>query len=134
MSYENDLDFEKPMKSLFDIGKKISDNVYTGNRPTATKSQMDDFVVVSIGGNLESKVYGGGYGNIPAYCSFEIYVRLKSEGVENITKMNSICQSLLRMFPISNGILIASRPKILLKGTDGLGFSGTIIRADLSIK
>ena len=56
MSYENDLDFEKPMKSLFDIGKKISDNVYTGNRPTATKSQMDDFVVVSIGGNLESNM------------------------------------------------------------------------------
>lgn len=133
MSYENDLDFEKPIRSLFDIGKMISKNVYTGNRPSATKDQMDDFVVVSIGGNLESKVYGGGYGNIPAYCNFEIYVRLKSEGIEDIPKMNSICQSLLKMFPIANDILIASRPKILLKGTDGLGFSAVLIHADLRI-
>lgn len=134
MSYEVDLRFEEALKSLYDAGKYVCENVFTGDRPAAVPKQMEEFIVVSIPGTLESTVCGGGYGNVPTYCNIEIYVRLKKGGSEDIPRMNSICRSLLEMFPISDNAIKATRPRLMLKGNDGLGFSASLIRAELLIK
>lgn len=134
MSYEVDLRFEEALRSLYDAGKSVCENVFTGDRPSAVPKQMDDFIVVSIPGTLESTVFGGGYGNVPSYCDIEVYVRLKKNGMEDVSKMGDVCRSILKMFPISDDTITASRPRMMLKGNDGLGFSAALIRADLLIK
>lgn len=134
MSYEVDLKFEEALKSLYDAGKSVCENVFTGDRPAAVPKQMEEFIVVSIPGTLESTVCGGGYGNVPSYCDIEIYVRLKKTGIEDVSKMENTCRKILELFPISDNTITATRPRITLKGNDGLGFSATLIRANLLIK
>lgn len=116
MSYEVDLKFEEALKSLYDVGKSVCENVFTGDRPAAVPKQMEEFIVVSIPGTLESTVCGGGYGNVPSYCDIEIYVRLKKTGIEDVSKMENTCRKILELFPISDNTITATRPRITLKG------------------
>lgn len=74
------------------------------------------------------------FGNIRTYCTIEIYVRQKKGGAEDLGKMDSLVWKVLSLFPISDKAITASNPKLTLKGSDGLGFSATLIRADLVIK
>lgn len=134
MSYKNDYTASEALLSLYEQAKTLSDNVFTGNRPQAVPEQMKEFIVVSIPSRLESSTYGGGYGVTKAYCNIEIYVRLKKSGMENQTKMDALLGKLLDLFPIQDSVMLASRPKITLRGNDGLGFSAVLVRADLLLK
>lgn len=134
MSYREDFKVKDALQSLYGLGKLISDNVFTGNRPQATPEQMKEFVVVSIPSRLESSTYGGGYGVTSSYCNIEIYVKLKKSGVEDVNKMDDMVGDMLDMIPYQDDIVQLSRPKIMLRGNDGLGFSAVLVRADLLIK
>lgn len=134
MSYKEDFKIKDALQSLYGLGKLVSDYVFTGNRPQATPEQMKDFVVVSIPTRLESSTYGGGYGVTSGYCNLEIYVKLKKSGMEDVDKMASMIEDVLEMFPYSDEHVQFSRPQIMLRGNDGLGFSATLVRAELLIK
>lgn len=134
MGYEQDFKYKDVLRSLYNAAKTISDNVFVGNRPTAVTEQMKDFIVVSIPGQMYSMTYGYGYGNAPTYCTIESYVRLKKSGVEDVDKMEQFIEKIISIFPISDDIIIASRPSVMLRGSDGLGFSAALIRASLTIK
>ena len=134
MSYKNDYNIGDVMQSLYGLGEQISKNVFTGNRPQATPEQMSDFVVVSIPSRLESSTYGGGYGVMPSYCNIEIYVKLRKSGQENLKKINEMLNSLLGKIPFSDEVIQLSRPIVMLRGNDGLGFSAVLVRADLILK
>ena len=95
---------------------------------------MDNFIVVSLPGQLTSSTYGCGFGNVQTYCTVEVYVRLKKSGVEDLNVMDALVGKVLSLFPISDSVITVSNPKLTLKGNDGLGFSATLIRADLVIK
>ena len=134
MSYREDFKVKDALQSLYGLGKLISDYVFTGNRPQATPQQMKDFVVVSIPTRLESSTYGGGYGVTSGYCNIEIYVKLKKSGMEDVNKMASMIEDILEMFPYKDDTIQISRPQTMLRGNDGLGFSATLIRAEIVIK
>lgn len=134
MGYEQDFKYKDALKSLFDAAKTVSENVFTNDRPAAVPKQMDNFIVVSLPGLLSSMTYGSGFGNIRTYCTIEIYVRQKKGGSEDLGKMDSLVGKVLSLFPISDKAITAFNPKLTLKGSDGLGFSATLIRADLVIK
>lgn len=134
MAYTDDFNVSGALRSLYDRARTVSKNVFTGERPQATPEQMNEFLVVSIPSRLESSTYGGGYGATQAYCNIEAYVKLRKGGVEDITKVSKMLDQLLSMFPIDDGLITASRPKILLRGNDGLGFSSVLVRAELVIK
>lgn len=134
MSYREDFKVKDALQSLYGLGKLISDYVFTGNRPQATPEQMKDFVVVSIPTRLESSTYGGGYGVTSGYCNIEIYVKLKKSGMEDVNRMASMIEDVLEMFPYKDETIQLSRPQIMLRGNDGLGFSATLIRAEIVIK
>lgn len=134
MSYNNEYKIKEVMQSLYGLGKQISNHVYTGKRPQAVPEQMKFFVVASIPSRLESTTYGGGFGNILSYCNFEIFVKLKKSGVEDIDKLDSLLDDLLSKFPYSDSVIQLSRPNVLLRGNDGLGFSAVLVRAELLIK
>lgn len=134
MGYEQDFKYKDALKSLFDAAKTVSENVFTNDRPAAVPKQMDNFIVVSLPGLLSSMTYGSGFGNIRTYCTIEVYVRQKKGGAEDLEQMDTIVGDFLSLFPISDNFISASNPKLALKGNDGLGFSATLIRADLVIK
>lgn len=134
MSYTDDYNIKDVLQSLYGLGKEISNNVFTGDRPQAVPEQMKEFVVVSIPNRLESTTFGGGYGVIPSICNIEIFVKLKKSGVENIDKMDTMIRSALEMFPYSDENIQVVRPTVLLRGNDGLGFSAVLIRAELVLK
>lgn len=134
MGYEQDFKYKDALKSLFDMAKTVSDNVFTNDRPAAVPKQMDYFIVVSLPGLLSSMTYGSGFGNIRTYCTIEVYVRQKKGGAEDLEQMDTIVGDILSLFPISDNFISVSNPKLTLKGNDGLGFSATLIRTDLVIK
>ena len=134
MRDEQDFKYKDALKSLFDMAKTVSDNVFTNDRPAAVPKQMDNFIVVSLPGLLSSMTYGSGFGNIRTYCTIEVYVRQKKGGAEDLEQMDTIVGDILSLFPISDNFISVSNPKLTLKGNDGLGFSATLIRTDLVIK
>ena len=134
MSYREDYHVKEVLQSLYGLGKLISNQVYTGNRPQATPEQMKDFVVVSVPSRLESSTYGGGYGVTSGYCNIEIFVKLKKSGVEDANKLESLLGDLLDLFPYNDEVMQLTRPVVALRGNDGLGFSAVLVRAELLIK
>lgn len=134
MSYRDDFKIGTALHSLYEMGRFISDRVFTGGRPQAVCEQMDDFVVVSIPTSMESLAYGGGYGSVSGVCHFELYARLKKSGVEDVAKTDSMTGGLLDMLPYRDDAIQVSRPQVTLKGNDGLGFSVVLVRAELLIK
>lgn len=134
MGYEQDFKYKDALRSLFDAARAVSENVFMNDRPEAVAKQMNDFIVVSLPGLLSAMTYGSGFGNIRTYCTFEVYVRRKKGGSEDLERMDTVVGEILSLFPISDDCIIASTPKLTLKGSDGLGFSATLIRADLVIK
>ena len=134
MSYREDFKVRDALQSLYGLGKLISDHVFTGNRPQATPEQMKDFVVVSIPSRMEASTYGGGYGVTSGYCNIEVYAKLKKSGLEDVNKMDEMVGEMLDIFPYKDGIIQLSRPQVMLRGNDGLGFSAVLIRAELVIK
>ena len=134
MSYREDFKVRGALQSLYGLGKLISNQVYTGNRPQATPEQMKDFVVVSVPSRLESSTYGGGYGVTSGYCNIEIFVKLKKSGVEDANKLESLLGDLLDLFPYNDEVMQLTRPMVALRGNDGLGFSAVLVRAELLIK
>lgn len=134
MSYKEDFNIKDAMQSLYGLGKLISANVFTGSRPQAVPDQMKDFVAVSIPTRIGSSTYGGGFGMTSGYCNIEIYARLKKGGMEDHKKMDAMLTDTLNSFPFSDGVIQLSRPVIMLRGNDGLGFSAMLIRAELVIK
>ena len=133
MSYAEDFKVREVLQSLYGLGKLISDYVFTGNRPQATPEQMDNFVVVSVPSRLASSTYGGGFGVTSGYCNIEIYVKLKKSGMEDVNKLDGMTKELLSIMPYQDEVIRLSRPQVMLKGTDGLGFSAVLVRAELLI-
>lgn len=134
MSYREDFKVRDALQSLYGLGKLISEHVFTGNRPQATPEQMQDFVVVSIPSRLEASTYGGGYGVTSGYCNIEVYVKLKKSGLEDVNKMDGMVVDILDILPYKDEVIQLSRPQVMLRGNDGLGFSAVLIRAELVIK
>ena len=134
MSYKEDFKVKDALLSLYGLGKLASDHVFTGNRPQATPEQMVDFVVVSIPSRIEPSAYGSGFGMMRVYCNIEIYVKLKKSGMEDVNKMAQMIDEILEAMPYQDKAVQISRPQVMLRGNDGLGFSATLIRAELLIK
>ena len=134
MSYREDFKVRDALQSLYGLGKLVSDYVFTGNRPQATPEQMKEFVVVSIPSRLESLTCGGGYGVTSGYCNIEVYVRLKKSGMEDVAKMDEMVGDLLDMLPYQDEFILLTKPKVMLRGSDGLGFGAVLIRTELVIK
>lgn len=134
MSYREDFKVRDALQSLYGLGKLVSDYVFTGNRPQATPEQMKDFVVVSIPSRMEASTYGGGYGVTSGYCNIEVYVKLKKSGMEDVAKMDEMVGDLLDILPYQDEFVLLAKPQVMLRGSDGLGFSAVLIRAELVIK
>lgn len=108
---------------LKDMKERLSEvcpNVFVGGRPTSTKEEMKEFLVVSMPYSVRDK---GAWQN--TYFRVEIYVKDKSQGVQNIARLDALSNKLVSLFPMVGlkGRYKASKPFLNLTGRDGLGFT-----------
>lgn len=106
----------------------VSENVFPETRPSATQRQMQDFVVVSLPVEIENQnAWQRGVLRI------ELYVRTRSNGVSNTGKLQELLDAVTAEFPIVTKRFSATAPRLVLKGSDKLGFTVWNIQSKLII-
>lgn len=97
----------------------VSKNVFYNNRPTATQTVMNEFVVLCSSGTiLDKKQYGS------TYCDVYVFVKDRDNGsMSNETKIDSMAKDILSRFPLSNDVYYSSsEPQFFPSQSDTLGF------------
>lgn len=121
------IDIESIMKSLRDRMLVVSDNVYIGDSPSANYEKMKDFIVISFNGSIYDK---GAYKS--SYVIISLYVRDKSNGRQDVKRVDELCNKILTSIPIvENGYTLLS-PVVGLGSKIG-EFTKTIISTRIII-
>ena len=107
----------------------ISENVTAGNRKSASQEQMKDFIVVSFPTNIpENKVVQR------TTIRFDLAARNTVNGLEDTPKLQSMLDAVIALFPIHPSLrYTVTKPTVVAKGDDGLGFSHWLINAEIQI-
>lgn len=116
------------LKAICDTLKDVSKNVYPDHRPNGKGIQSSDLIVVSIPNELKDlNVQQSGT------VRFDLAAKNKATGVADITKLQKLLDALAAKFPITEKRFTVTRPRVTLKGDDGLGFTIWSLQADLKI-
>lgn len=117
------------LKKLTEIFDDVSRNVFVTSRPSTSENTMKDFIVVSLPiGIYDRHAYQD------TYCRIEVFVRNRKNGMEATDALDTMLQSVIDKFPLSNDLFSATTPRLLPGGDDGLGFHSLIIQAKVIIK
>lgn len=119
------------LESLYNAVAGIASKTYL-DRPQSVDAKLNDFVVVSLPVTFYRKTLGSGYGLYNSYCRIEIYVRDNSFGGRNIARIRELQVAVLDKFPISDGSILACKPRVLDAQSDGEGFHAIVIQATIS--
>ena len=125
-----DFEYQRLLKVLYDAVLLVSANRYLCNRPKSVSDKIDDFVVVDVPYSIQSVVYGSGFGTCYTICKITLYVR-ERDGQLNVLKMDGMVGALEDIFPVTLDGFIVSRPRVVLKGSDGYGFHAVVIQCDV---
>ena len=106
----------------------VSGNVFPGHRPEAKGKQMADLVVVSLPVSLIDL-------NVQQRTTvrFELMARNKATGVADVPKLQGMLDAISAKFPMVFGRFTVTSPSLVVKGTDGLGFTVWNVQATLKI-
>jgi hypothetical protein len=106
----------------------ISEYVFSEHRPSAMGEQMNDFIVVSLPVAIEEQ---------NAYQKTTLRIELaakdKANGISDTEKLQSMLNELASKFPIVESRFSVTSPNVVLKGTDGLGFTLWNVQSKLLI-
>lgn len=116
-----------------DTFKDVCPTIYTSERPKVVGENVNEFIVISLPVMLYNKTYGTGYGITSSYARIEIFVRDVS-GLEQLAKLDKYIQLCIDKFPINDDLMIMSRPRVVLSGSDGYGFHTATIQASFLTK
>lgn len=106
----------------------VSNNVYAIHRPTAASEQMKDMVVVSLGSTVIDE---GPYQTTD--LRVDIVVRDKGQNISDMARLQEMSDAAFDLFPINEGRFRLTRPRLMLKGSDGEGFTVWIVYANVVI-
>lgn len=108
------------LKDIQNHIKGVCPDVFIGNRPTASKIEHKEFMVLNMPYSIRDR---GAFQN--SYYRIEIYVKSKAQGVPNIARLETISNSLLKLFPMTakDKRYIASKPYVTLQGSDTIGYT-----------
>ncbi len=124
----------KVFESIVNALKPLGTKVYLMNRPTATKTLDDKFVVIDLPTQFRHQTFGNDdfcyelTGVIYTFC------RAHSDGTPNIDQQTKFTRSVMELFPYSDEILECTRPRMLLRGLDDYGFQLTTITFNIRTK
>lgn len=106
----------------------VSSNVFPEHRPSTTQKQMEDMVVVSLPVSWEDQ---------NAYQSttmrFELMARNRANGVSYTKRLQEMTDILMEKFPLKGIRYSVTKPRVVMKGDDGLGFTVWFVQAKLIV-
>lgn len=106
----------------------VSGNVYPEHRPGAVQEQMEDMVVVSLPVSWNDQ---------NAWQSttmrFELMARNRANGVAYTRRLQEMTDTLMAKFPIKGERFSVTKPRVVMKGDDGLGFTVWFVQAKLIV-
>lgn len=105
----------------------VASDIYPA-RPAAKQFQSDMFLVISIPYGVEDSTFVG-----ETDLTIEVYAKNGNMGLPNLTTLQDTADAVLKKFPISTDRYKAFRPRVLVKGDDGNGFTAWLIQARLII-
>lgn len=107
----------------------ISDNVFAESRPSAFQDQMQDFIVVSFPSDIpDSNVVQD------TTLRIDLAARKEQNGLGKPPKLQRMLDAVTALFPIHPSLrYTVTKPTVVAKGDDGLGFSHWLINADIQI-
>ena len=107
--------------------KPICKNVYL-KRPSALPNQVKEMVVVSLPANFDDK-----YVCQTSTLRIEIITKNKGGDVPNIHGCEKLSNSITSLFPIVDPRYSITKPIVVLKGSDTLGFTIWAIQAKIMV-
>lgn len=111
-------------ESISDAGEKV----YAMHRPTAKGTQMNDMIVVSFASELADQ---GSFQN--GTLRIDLISRDKGDGISNVKRLQEMCDAVVSKFPLVKGKFKAVSPKLIVKGSDGEGFSVWVVYASIQV-
>lgn len=106
----------------------VSGNVFPEHRPSTTQKQMEDMVVVSLPVSWDDQ---------NAYQSttmrFELMARNRANGVSYTKRLQEMTDTLMEKFPLKGIRYSVTKPRVIMKGDDGLGFTVWFVQAKLIV-
>jgi len=110
--------------------KSVCPKVYIANRPSASKEEHKEFLVLNMPYSVRNK---GAYQN--TYFRIEVYVKSKSQGVPNLARLEAITNELLAKFPMTakDKRYVARVPYLTLQGYDGMGYQVWYLQGSLMV-
>lgn len=106
----------------------VSRNVFPEHRPSTTQKQMEDMVVVSLPVLWDDQ---------NAYQSttmrFELMARNRANGVSYTKRLQEMTDILMEKFPLKGVRYSVTKPRVVMKGDDGLGFTVWFVQARLIV-
>lgn len=98
------------------------------SRPTGNTVQNDSFLAVTVPYGAEDETFIG-----MSYLRVELYVRNAANGVADLPRLQKLTDTVISVFPLAGEHYKAWRPRVVLKGDDGNGFTIWLIQAELMI-
>lgn len=121
---------EDMLKALSDAVSSTGLKVFPTTRPDSVPGKMMEFAVVSVPTTIHNMTYGLDYGWNLGTCSVEIFVRDKG-GLENVSRLSKLVNDVASLFPVSFNDILASRPSLVMSGSDGYGFHVATLNATI---
>lgn len=108
----------------------ICNNIFFGHRPASVKTQMKDFIVLSLNYTTRDK----GAFQI-GYYSIDLFVKNTSEGKENTKRLDEMLNGILELMPLvgEDKRYSTSTPYYTPVGDDNIGFTIWALRGTLII-
>lgn len=109
------------------------ESIYLSNRPKIAK-EISEFVVIDLPTEQYRAVKGNDDFIVRTDGVFYIGVKAKSDNTPNILKQSELVQKFMDIFPIEDEFIVASGPRILIRGDDKAGFQITTISFNIRTK
>lgn len=106
----------------------VSRNVFPEHRPTATQKQMEDMVVVSLPVSWEDQ---NAYQKTT--IRFELIARNRANGLAYTKRLQEMTDALISKFTMKGYRYSITKPRMVMKGDDGLGFTIWFVQANLIV-
>lgn len=110
--------------------------VFLKDRPN-TKDEdlpMSKFVVIDLPTPINDAVIGGNRTLLQTSGVIYAFTQSRSNNTLDVNAMGELVDSIVNLFPIDAMYVVATNPRVMMRGSDGQGFQVTTITFDLRCK
>lgn len=120
------------IKILDESISKTGIKVFPTTRPRSVPESMMEFAVVSLPVSVINMTCGtrDAYGLTRTTCRVDVFVRDR-KSIENVSKLDTLINSIIGVFPISDNGITISKPSVVMGGSDGYGFHFVTVQASV---